>query len=328
MNIQIKWMFPLLCFLFPLIYAKRSSRYAFPGSYCGGRTRELDGAILLSSRDRKYARSACVLKFVTDDDSIFNRERFMIIFHAFRITDCSVKLSIYYDRSSFGLPDAEFDCHTRQPPKVLYTPSKRLTLRLDKDTTEGYDFNIAITKFEEGSDYCSGFRCPNGSHCIDDDLRCDDVRNCLGGSDELGCRSHHHRSLIGAGLGSIMGISMSSLLCCVIASVLALLCCRKRRRSQQERAMMVTHTAKPIDVRAPPPPHYDGYQPAPPYAPGYPMQQGPPQGPPQNYAMTQFYPPPGQPQMPPPPAGGIYPPPPPGTYPLPPAGAAAIPQYV
>ena len=78
---------------------------AFPGTYCGTRTREIDGALLLSSSNALYANNACVIKFVTDDDALFNRKKFMIIFRTFQITDCSVKLSVYYDRSSFGAAD-------------------------------------------------------------------------------------------------------------------------------------------------------------------------------------------------------------------------------
>lgn len=39
--------------------------------------------------------------------------------------------------------------------------------------------------------YCSDFRCRNSSHCIDDDLRCDSVENCLDGSDEINCRCQY-----------------------------------------------------------------------------------------------------------------------------------------
>jgi hypothetical protein len=61
---------------------------------------------------------------------------------------------------------------------------------------------------------------------------------------------------------------------------------------------------------------FSGYQPAPQYPPNYPAP-----GAPQNYAMTQFYPPPGPQGAPLAPPGG-------GTSAPAPMGAAAIPQYV
>ena len=42
------------------------------------------------------------------------------------------------------------DCHSPAQLSVLHTPQKYLTLRLDKKSNTGYDFQIIVTRYKQG----------------------------------------------------------------------------------------------------------------------------------------------------------------------------------
>ena len=58
-----------------------------------------------SSYDALYANSACVLKFMADDDR-FTSKRIMMRIDRLNFSRCEgTKLSVYFDRDSYGGPD-------------------------------------------------------------------------------------------------------------------------------------------------------------------------------------------------------------------------------
>jgi len=65
----------------------------FPGYICGGRPREIDGAVLNSGHSSVYSDTLCVTRFVSDDD-LFTSKRLMLKFEMFSITDPNFELTI------------------------------------------------------------------------------------------------------------------------------------------------------------------------------------------------------------------------------------------
>ena len=109
--ITYKIWFQFLCFFFVHIYKVCIHSVwclcltdSLPGKYCGRSPKEIDGAVIYSSDNQLYANSGCVLKFKADDDFITTK-RIMVHFENLSISDCGVKLSVFYDDDSYGQAD-------------------------------------------------------------------------------------------------------------------------------------------------------------------------------------------------------------------------------
>ncbi|KAI0214422.1 hypothetical protein LSAT2_000484 [Lamellibrachia satsuma] len=220
----------LICLCVAVCETKRSYVFKMPGSYCNFKRREIDGALIRSSSNPLYTNNACTLKFKADS------HRFWINFESWLVTDCNLKLKLYYTQSYTSLmsstyyntPDVVFDCHSN--PGSYISPGRYLTMRLEKRTNTGYSFKIVLTSFKEKSNWsCPKSHCGNDMMCVDRDVWCDGVRNCPNGTDETNCNLYTARRRNSGGMllgGILMLVGM------VIVALVLLVWCRRRRATR------------------------------------------------------------------------------------------------
>ncbi|XP_025422543.1 uncharacterized protein LOC112692184 isoform X2 [Sipha flava] len=189
--------------------------------------RKIEGAVLDSQNERNLD---CVTTFQTH--SIL--QRFMIHFDRLQL-DCNDHLFIFDGAHAVGAHKADITCSsTKQSVGVIFTRTNFVTLKYVTDSwgTRVNGFRLIITAFKDPFHNCREFKCQTLSHCISNDLVCDNINHCPDGTDEMTtptCQGASSFTLLGINITILVVASLvvvSILGVCVIVLTVYCICYR------------------------------------------------------------------------------------------------------
>jgi len=232
--------------------ARKSNQYMMPSEEChSDRIKEIEGALLQSQYHSLYTgEGSCVMQFEADGSA----SNFFIQFEEWSVSDCDLSFKIF-NGDQHTSPAKTLTCSDSNPEPFI-SSGKDVAVRLHKLRNSGYHFKIVITAFTNKLP-CHGLTCTADDKCIAEGLRCDRVRNCLHGTDEIDC--HYKVNTVGPTVivGTGLVVTIVLLLVCVTSStILTVVICRRRRRhtgSVIYRPAVTTMTVPPSEFAEAPP---------------------------------------------------------------------------
>ncbi|KAK2161930.1 hypothetical protein LSH36_107g00007 [Paralvinella palmiformis] len=186
--------------------------------------------------------------------------------HIYNIADelrrsCSITMKADLEHFMIGFSHKVFDCNSPRSD-YLFTPGEYLTMIFEKPLgKQKYNFSIVVTSYESGF-FCNSDQMycmyKGREMCIDDDVRCDGVKNCPDAKDEELCSkprcfgscrfSNDVTEFESSNKGAIsMGILITIILLAALGVVgivtLIVCCCRRQRRNA---GLVIRHPQQPV----------------------------------------------------------------------------------